>query len=355
MGCCCGAVKASPPWPVLVVDLPTGEVMKLPAPKTFAGLESSVRAKMPQTKQMRMHAEDGELTAERYAAFLQRPSRVLVEALDISPARPHKKHRPVEVARPATPPPEALYLVDVDKGLLSIFKTVSMSVQEIRSDWIQWECRVAVVGERLLVTGGKGNGRLCMQVEVGKGSVKRCTEMMESRESHAVAVLGDKIYVIGGYASEEMRSCEVFTDNEWFPSCQLERCRSLHSAIGFLGWIYVCGGTKESTIEVMDGHTWRILPVQLPFYISRVGISPASADCLLLTGGESLKGGSQSLYSQSSFLLDVQREDLQAAASLPQSACFTHSGSLHSSAVLLFTDSALYSYQRNAWTVRKLA
>lgn len=352
MGCCCAA-KAKSPWPVLVVDLPTGEVMKLPAPRTFAGLESSVRAKIPQTTQMRMHAEDGELTAERYPAFLQHSSRVLVEALDISPTRQHKKHHPVEAPRPASPP-EALYLLDVDKGLLSIFKTVSMSVQEIRSDWIQWECRVAVMGEQLLVTGGKGNGRLCMQVEVGRSSVKRCTEMMDSRESHAVAVLGDNIYAIGGYASEEMRSCEVFTNNEWFPTSQMERCRSFHSAIGFLGWIYVCGGTKESTLEVMDGHTWRILPVQLPVYISRVGIAPASSDCLLLVGGESLKGGFQSSYSQSSFLLNVQREDLQAAASLPHSACFTHSGSLRSSAVLLFADNVLYSYQRGAWTVRKL-
>lgn len=349
---CCNASKANPPWPVLTVDLPTGEVMTMPAPRMFAGLESSVRAKIPEAARMRIHAEDGELTVERYPAFLQHPSRLLVEALDVSLVRHHKKHRPVEAPSTSSPPPEALYIIDVDKGLLSVLRTESMSVQEIRSDWIQWECRVAVVGKKLVVTGGKGNARMCMQVD--RGNAKRCTEMMQGRESHAVAVLGDSVYAIGGYASQEMRSCEVYSNNEWFPSGQLERCRSFHTALGFQGWIYVCGGSKESTIEVMNGQVWRLLPVQLPFYISRVGFSPASKDCLLITGGESLTGGFQSSYNQVSFLFNVEDEELHPAAPLPRSACFTHSGTLFSSAVLLFAEDTLYSYQQNAWTVKKL-
>lgn len=358
MGCCCSASAL----PILTIDLPTGEVMRLPAPKTFSTLVACITAKIPQAQRIKIHAEDGELTETRYPLFLKRPSRLLVEALDISPTKTQKSHksRHRNASQPESnltldTPKETEFLLDVEKGKIHIISTASMTVSTITSDKIQWESRAAVVGGKVVVTGGRGNGRMCVEVQMNRDRVRNCTEMMEGRESHSVAVLDGNLYVIGGYASQEMRSCEVLTNNEWFPASNLQRCRSFHASLAYQGWIYACGGTKESTIESFDGKEWRLLQVQLPIYVSRIGMCAMPANTVLLTGGETLKGGHQTVYSTETFLLDTESEELKKGADLPRAGCFTQTGGWADHSVLFFADSVLYIYSHDQWQVQVLA
>lgn len=354
MGCCCSASARA----MLEIDLPTGEMIKVVAPATYKALEDFVLKKLPHTERVKIHHDAGTLTPDTYLQFLKNPSKLLVEALDVAPKRDSPPR--VRTARWAGNETSRIdtgplpYLVDVDKGAISVFRVNSGRAKVYRSDLVQWESRVAVMGEKLIVTGGKGNGRECLVVDIESGRMSKGAQMMEGRLSHAVAVLNDSLYAIGGYSNEEMKSCEVYSNYEWFPGGALNRCRSYHVAVTCQGWVFVCGGCKESTFEVLEDSGWRLLAAQLPMYLSRPAVSAYHEDSLLITGGEVLKGGTRSEYNQSAFVLDIQREEIAPAAALPEPACFTHAGTNKDAAALFFNVDSLFHYQSGKWTVTRL-
>jgi len=85
------------------------------------------------------------------------------------------------------------------------------------------------------------------------------------RCGHGMAVLNDKLYVIGGYGNgiDNMDSVEVFDGNEWTAGPSLPVGRGALKTQTFQGKIYAIGGhtypskgDAVSTMDIFDGSSW---------------------------------------------------------------------------------------------------
>ena len=96
--------------------------------------------------------------------------------------------------------------------------------------------------------------------------------MNHPRQYFGSAVLGDKLYAIGGYQDAVLNSVEVYDLNTrtWSEAASLKEARRDFACVKISdSQIAVIGGTGEgdaplTSIEVFDGSSWTTLPVALP-------------------------------------------------------------------------------------------
>ncbi|MBR4902071.1 MAG: C10 family peptidase [Victivallales bacterium] len=95
--------------------------------------------------------------------------------------------------------------------------------------------------------------------------------MNQPRQYFGSAVLGDKLYAIGGYQDVVLKSVEVYDLNtrKWSEVASLKEARRDFACVTLNGKIYAIGGTGEgdvplTSIEEFNGSSWSKLPVTLP-------------------------------------------------------------------------------------------
>jgi hypothetical protein len=76
---------------------------------------------------------------------------------------------------------------------------------------------------------------------------------------------GNSLYIMGGYASDSIRTMERFNGTSWTPAPELASDRYYFEAVVFGSYLYaVCGTTDDSTgidsMELFDGVSWSLSP-----------------------------------------------------------------------------------------------
>lgn len=173
---------------------------------------------------------------------------------------------------------------------------------------------VAVLGHKLYALGGFDGHKRLNTVEfydphIGKWILT--TPMNTRRSALGAVVMNNKIYVVGGYDGHiSLSTMECFSPrtNSWNFLAPMETLRSASGVAEFIGKLYVIGGHNGlsifSTVEVYDPQTdsWSVGP-SMNIRRCRVGVGSLNG-CLYVCGG----------YDGSAFLNTVECYDPSVGA-----------------------------------------
>ncbi|XP_077293230.1 kelch-like protein 28 isoform X3 [Arctopsyche grandis] len=112
------------------------------------------------------------------------------------------------------------------------------------------ESTAAVVGDRIFVIGGFGASNFVEEYDYVKNSWKKVAPMNDSRYNHTSVVYKEDIYVFGGYnGSSRLNSVKTFSPktNKWKTLRPMKRAISLLSAVVVDDYIYCIGGYDGSS------------------------------------------------------------------------------------------------------------
>jgi N-acetylneuraminic acid mutarotase len=103
----------------------------------------------------------------------------------------------------------------------------------------------------------RGAATLLLAVAASMGAWTAGPALPVARSEVAVAVLGNRIFVIGGYAdgNVDQRLVQVFNPHRgvWRDVAQLPRGLNHVAAVGYKGQVYVFGGFAAQNSEPVNG------------------------------------------------------------------------------------------------------
>ena len=171
--------------------------------------------------------------------------------------------------------------------------------------------------------------------------------MIQQRENSSILYFNQKIVVIGGNTTEELKSCEWFDYEKWEEISSLNVKRSWHSAIVAQNTIFVFGGLKTNTIEKLNGK-WEVLLIKLPWNINRIGLAPLP-DKILVVGGEIIGQG----YCLAAWEFDLKNCSLVPIRKSPvQGVFYSQGGFFNDTAILCVAGlQIVYYHQFNSWDI----
>jgi hypothetical protein len=133
---------------------------------------------------------------------------------------------------------------------------------------LRWDFGVIVVGSQILAIGGRNKGRALPVVEAldtETNTWSTLAPMPTPRREMAIAVIGHKVWVMGGYNDRDLDVIEVFhsAKNEWSTSrFRLPIGCPWAKAVVVNGKIYITGGRNLSSVVIFDPKTgqWKQAP-----------------------------------------------------------------------------------------------
>ena len=159
----------------------------------------------------------------------------------------------------------------------------------------------AVVGDRLFVIGGYTGGRVrwtaldtVYELVPARQAWEPRAAMPTPRGALAVAVLDDRVHALGGGAERVSNAHEVYDPaaNRWTAANAMPTARDHLAAVAFQGRVWALGGRASfigeqyANVEIYDpaSDSWR---TGVPLPIGRGGLAAAAlADRILVFGGE---------------------------------------------------------------------
>ncbi|WP_104381645.1 kelch repeat-containing protein [Sphingobacterium sp. HMA12] len=177
----------------------------------------------------------------------------------------------------------------------------------------------AVVGNKIYVIGGMGSDRrstfsnrvACYDTDSQVWTDVACMNL--SRVSPAVVAFGDLIYVFGGNSyigqgAGPVKSCEVYNTitNVWSTLPDMPEPKGKHGCAVFGNKFYVVGGSGSSFVFDADNSTWRTIPC--PPLTDKGGVISTTVlginGCIFLFGS----CGTFDHYNDQSYYFDTKSE-----------------------------------------------
>ena len=214
---------------------------------------------------------------------------------------------------------------------------------DLRKGLVTSLCFPVASGARVLLTSNDSlfivSSKSVLQVSFPKLKQIKFQPMIMERENFSLTTFETKLLVTGGnIKNAETNTCELFDGETWTQISALNESRSWHSSIEHLGSVYVFGGFRTNTIEKLEGK-WRVLQVNLPLAINRIGLSPLS-DRILVVGGEVIGQG----FSVNGWEFNTQTEGLLPIKNVNFQAFFYNSGSFFDGISYLIGSGMMIAY-----------
>lgn len=236
------------------------------------------------------------------------------------------------------------YVCRVFDGFLKVFNVRSLKFSRYNHPLYDRSSRVVVLSNTdLIITGGSKKPYSAMQVTLATGKVTHLHSMPTPRAEHASVVLDDKVYVFGGRENAPLAACEVFKDGNWQLLPALNYARFGHSATTMGHRIYVVGGTREDTIEMLESDCWELLQVKLYSGLSGCGVVSVSQEDILVFGGSS------SLCSERVWKVNVSENTIENKGELPKYDSFNSQGYKTGGKFLFMGASSCFSLDLNTF------
>jgi len=249
-------------------------------------------------------------------------------------------------------------------GKVHILDLQQNSVSKISSHRFQPSARVCLVGVDIIITGGIKSPTSAFKFSIETNAVVKLSEMQEGRAWHAVSMLGENIYVIGGRSSDKrkcLKSCEVLAQGSWSPMSSLNEERENATAVAVNESIYVVGGSNKqkgrweliSSIEKFHQGTWQVLAYKLPAPMAGVGLWELEPGKVLMLGGSR----ERSAFSEEVFVWDLESQEFSQTTPLQEGDAFwSHSATEETGKVYLMGSLlgvAVLDRERDSWELKR--
>lgn len=232
------------------------------------------------------------------------------------------------------------------------------------------ELAAAVIGTRIYVVGGFGGGERVDRFETTTGIWQQVADLPEAVHHAGVAALDGRIYVAGGYRIEGMTELAAVWSYDpasdiWEQRANLPTARGALGLAAVGGKLYAIGGARghlggpvTGAVEEYDPATNRWEP-RAEMLTPREHLAVVSADGLVFAVGGRANGDERDLFAAANEVYDPVANQWQARAALPVPRGGLSGVFVAGNVVVLggergsmaFADADAYDISTDRWTV----
>ena len=142
---------------------------------------------------------------------------------------------------------------------------------------------------KAMVTGGVGELRSCLQVDLKRSEVTVLPELLTDHAWHGVVYMNKSVYISGGDLNRAISSkAEKYTDGYWTAIANMTIARYNHTLCVYLEHVYAFGGHNGTqylkSVERYDSEVWSETTMSLPSARNYPSLLPVKNDLLLVAG-----------------------------------------------------------------------
>lgn len=162
--------------------------------------------------------------------------------------------------------PQSISFFDFQNMCLGAAIPLERCITTLNASW------VTVDEDKVVICEGGSNGEIhsdnvlhtALQLH-RSGRVKVLSDMKHPHNNPGMVMWAGFVHVFGSFVGPGETKCErlLLTQSAWEQLPDLHSRRSLFTPVVWRNEIYLCGGYQNSTVEVFDGATMRLLDINL--------------------------------------------------------------------------------------------
>ena len=182
-----------------------------------------------------------------------------------------------------------------------------------------WSSRLLTIGtDKILITGGTKIGGInitdCFILNLRTNEIQTIAKMNYLRSWHAMTWIKDSPAVIGGINGVNLKSVEIFKNNEWIQIEDINIPRNRFTGIKLKNKVFIIGGSfnfddksyeKLDSIEKYENNHWDLLQIKLLIPLSGVALLCVENNILIIGGKDK-----DNCIRKNAYIFDTKRLNL---------------------------------------------